>query len=411
MMSKLVQKSRQAAQGLLLGTWLVAATGIAGALVASTAHAQGQQVSKAVFDKYDPAREAAGKKDYATSLRLAKEGLAVAKTSYEKLVCLKIVLVSAYGLKNYPEEVDAIEQMLTFDTLPPKEKQDYQRTLGQLYAQLGKLDKAMFVMKEYIRATGGTPQDHDFLSKLYGTRDCPNSLAELDKALAGGKQPDEEQLKLQARCYFQSKSPDKQLAVAEELLRRFPKKEYYSQILGIYQEKKIDDMAMMALLRFGFDRDYLDTDTDFIKLADLALDVGTTAEAERVLEKGIARKVVKNADKAARLLVQAKTRAAEDKKTIGQLDAEARAGKNGESDVKVGERYLGVGEYDKAVEAIQRGLQPDRAARVKRPDAANMVLGIAALKAKHKDVADKAFTAAKADPRMAGVAKLWLGAT
>ena len=409
-MRTLLQKSRPAARGLLLGTWLVAAFVLAGALAAPSAHAQGQQVSKEVFDKYDPAREAAGRKDYGTALKLAKEGLAVAKTSYEKLVCLKIVLVAAYGLRNYPEEVEAIEQMLTFDTLSPKEKQDYQRTLGQLYAQLGKLDKAIFVTKEYIRASGGSPQDHDFLSKLYGSRDCPNSLAELDKALAGGKQPEEEQLKLQASCYFKAKAVDKQLAVAEELLRRFPKKEYYSQVLGIYQGEKIDDMAMMALLRFGFDHDFLDKDTDFIRLADLALDVGTTAEAERVLEKGIAKRVVKNTDKAARLLVQAKTRAAEDKKTIAQLDAEARAGKNGESDFKVGERYFGLGEYDKAVEAIQRGLQPDRAARIKRPDAANMVLGIAALKAKHKDIAEKAFTAAKADPRMAGVAKIWLGA-
>ena len=56
-------------------------------------------------------------------------------------------------------------------------------------------------------------------------------------------------------------------------------------------------------------------------------------------------------------------------------------------------------------------MQPERAARIKRPDDANMVLGIALLKLKKNADATKAFTAAKADPRMAGVAKIWLNAT
>ena len=131
-----------------------------------------------------------------------------------------------------------------------------------------------------------------------------------------------------------------------------------------------------------------------------------------ILEKGFAKKLLKSGDKkATALLEQAKTRAAEDKKTIEQLDAEARAGKNGESDVKVGYRYFSVGQYDKAVESIQRGLQADRAARLKRPDDANMVLGIALVRLKKNADAAKAFTAAKADPRMAAAAKVWLNAT
>ena len=67
-------------------------------------------------------------------------------------------------------------------------------------------------------------------------------------------------------------------------------------------------------------------------------------------------------------------------------------------------------QYDKAVEALSRGLSADRVARVKRPDDANMVLGMAYTQLKKTAEAAKAFNAAKADPRMAVAAKLWLGA-
>jgi hypothetical protein len=400
----------------LLGAWLLGAVAVAGLAVAPAAHSQAQQVSKAVFEKYDPARTAYQKKDYATAVRLGKEALAAAKTPFEKQACLTIVFGAAAAAQYFGEAVDAGEQLLAVEGLPAQTRLGVQRTLATLYPRVNKMDKAIAITKDYMKVSGATTADWDLLAQLYSAqKDCGNLMPALDKALAGGKTPDEKQLAMQSNCYYKAHDTEKRISVNEELLRRFPKKDYYNQLLVIYQtDKKLEDLALLALLRFGYERDYLETEADYVKLADLALDVGTTAEALRVLEKGIARKLVKTgkgSEKNARLLDQAKARAAEDKKTITQLDAESRAGKNGESDVKVGYRYYSMGEFDKAVEAIQRGLQPDRAARLKRPDDANMVLGLALLKLKKKAEADKAFAAAKADPRMAAAAKLWLNAT
>jgi Tfp pilus assembly protein PilF len=109
-------------------------------------------------------------------------------------------------------------------------------------------------------------------------------------------------------------------------------------------------------------------------------------------------------------MAAAKQQTAEDKKLIAQLDKEARAGKNGEADVKVGLAYLSLGEYDKAAEAIERGLSAERAAKVKRVDDAQMMLGIAYKKVGKTEQATKAFTAAKGDPRMEKAAAVWLQA-
>ena len=66
------------------------------------------------------------------------------------------------------------------------------------------------------------------------------------------------------------------------------------------------------------------------------------------------------------------------------------------------------GDYDKAIEAIERGLTDERIAKVKRLDDAYMTLGIAYLHVGKKDKAIEAFTKAKAFPRMANAANLWL---
>jgi len=408
-MSTLVSSAPRTLPGLLGAAVLSVAVTLA---LASTAQAAGTEVSQAVFDKYNPAGEAYKQHNYAKALGLAKEALAASKSSFEKTISLKMIVGAAVGAQNYPEAISAIEQLISTEGVSGAEKLQFHKTLSQLYGSMLKYDKAIAEMKEYMKgAGGGAPADWDALARLYGvTKDCPNAVQALDKAL-GGKPGNEDQLKLQLRCYFQMKDNDKRQVAAEELLHRFPKLDAYQQVLAIYQEKKIDDLAMLEMLRFGFDRDFLKDESDYVKLASLALDGGGAAEAQRVLEKGIAKKAVKAADKAARLLNEAKDTAVKDKATIGQADAEAKAGKNGDSDVKLGMRYYSMGTFDKAAESLARGLSADRVARVKRPDDANMVLGMSLLKLKKKADAEKAFNAAKTDARMASVAKVWLSAT
>jgi len=182
-------------------------------------------------------------------------------------------------------------------------------------------------------------------------------------------------------------------------------------VLADLLPKKPDELAMLGVLRYGYEHDFLADEGDYTHLADSALSEGTTAEAQHVLEKAFAKKVIgaKSKDKAEALLKQAKDRAADDAKSLPQLDAESKAGKNGETDVKLGLRYFSMGQYDKAVEALTRGLSADHVAKVRRPDEANLVLGISYTKLHKKAEADKAFAAAKADPRMAVAAKMWAG--
>lgn len=371
--------------------------------------ARAEQTSAEFAEKYGAGVSAFKAHDMGKAYAAAKEAKAVAKTAFEKNAAANLMVNVAGASGKFADQAEALEQLVASDATPAASKGQLHKALAGAYAQTGKLDKALGEMKEAMR-NGGSASDYDMLATLYfGSRDCKNGLEALDKALGGGKEASEQQLKAKDSCYFQMKDP-RLLAVAEELLHRFPKKDWYNQVLSINQEKKIDDMAILEMLRYGFEHDYLDNESDYLKLADRALDVGTTAEAQRVLERGISKKVIKKLDKADGLLKQAKDRAAEDAKTVTQLDAEAHAGKNGDTDYRLGLRYFSMKQYDKAADALQRALSAERVARVKRPDDANMVLGMALLQVKKKADAEKAFTAAKGDARMAPAAKMWLGA-
>ena len=401
--------------GRLLTAMACAALLTAGALLPRVAMAQKkeQEVSAKLFEKLGPAQEALKKRDYATALALSKEALQVAKSGHERELSLRMVYNAASGAQNFQEVANAIEQLSQLESVSAAEKLGFKRTLGQIYEQLRQYDRAISNTKEYIKGSGGSAKDWELVYRVYAVQNnCPESLAALDKAL-GGKAADENQLKWQQGCYYKSKDTAKRLPVLEELVRRFPKKDYFASLLTVYElEQKLDERTLLNVLRWGFERDVLSRDVDYTEYAEFALNAGASFEAQRALDRGTAKGVLKKGDpssKVARLIDSTKRIAAEDKVKIVQLDKEARAGKNGESDVVLGAQYYGLGEYAKAAEALQRGLQADRVAKIKRVDDANMLLGIVQWRLKKRADADKAFALAKADPRMAKAASLWAG--
>lgn len=408
-MTKLVQSARSAYVGALLAFGLCVA-GVGALVLPAVARADGKEVSKEVFEKLGPAQEALKKGDNGTALRLAKDAQNVAKTAYEREISIKVQIAAAYGARDYPAAIAAMDALIASGGLGAAEKADFRRRQAQLYEQTRQYDKAIAATQEAMKVSA-TQKDYELLFRIYGARgDCANSLQVLDKLL-GGRPADEKQLKWRNACYYKAKDP-KRVTVVEELVRRFPKKEYFTDLTGLYREAKLDSRAMLNVYRWGYEKDLLERDVDYVAYADEALNAGGENEALQALEKAVAKKLLSTTDpnnRSVRLLNSTKTMAADEKAKIAQLDKEARAGRNGESDASVAIAFYGLGEYAKAAEAAQRALQPDRVGRVKRPDDVNMLLGIALTKLKKTAEAAKAFEAAKADPRMAKAASLWLG--
>jgi Tetratricopeptide repeat len=396
------------------GLSLLLLAGVAG-LTATSAGAEEKkpQLSSDVVAKLKPAQDALLKGDYDAGLALARDGLAIAKKPYDRETALRMILSALGNKKDFPNYAVALEQLNEIETVPAEDKKKSYKTLAQIYGQTAVYDKAAMYATKWAE-TGGGAEAYDLLSTIYLIqKDCKNGVAALEKAVEG-REPTEQNLKQENYCYYQLGEKAKRQVVMETLFAKYPKHDYFSDLMLIYQEQNIETRARFNLYRYAFERDFLTRESEFVEFADDAINVGAPAEALKVLESGISKgavKLVAATDRNSKMLALAKAQTAEDRKIIGQLDKEARAGKNGEADVKVGVAYLGLGEYDKAVEAVERGLSADRIGKVKRVDDARMTLGIAYVKLGKKAEAAKAFTAAKEDPAMAKAATVWLQAT
>jgi hypothetical protein len=145
----------------------------------------------------------------------------------------------------------------------------------------------------------------------------------------------------------------------------------------------------------------------FKEMAQIALDQGLPAEAQSVIEQGMATKVFtekRQLDLMMRLLKKAQAEVVTDKAALPAREAAARAAPTGDSLVKLGASYLSYGENDKAIDAINRGVAKGK---LTQPDEAGMLLGISYLRNQNKPEAAKAFDTVKQDPTMARIAKLW----
>jgi tetratricopeptide (TPR) repeat protein len=369
-----------------------------------------ETLTEAVAKQLKPSQDAIQKGDFDTALTLAKAGLAASVKPYDKETSLRMITYAAAKKQDYATYAEYTEQLLdAVPTMSDDEKARDYKALAQINAQNKVYDKALAWAAKWAEATKASDA-YALSSQIYLIQgDYANAAPLIEKSIAG-RDATEQELRQLNVVYYKVGDKAKRQATLETLVQKFLKREYMIDLMAVY-EGDAEPRAMLSLYRLAYEHDFLTKESEFVNYADGALDAGAPAEALNVLEAGIKKdavKLVAPTDRNSKMLAQAKQQTAEDKKLLPQLDKEARAGKNGEADVKVGLAYLGFGQYDQAIEAIERGLSADRIGKVKRVDDAQMTLGIAYLKAGKTDKAIAAFEAAKADPRMKRTANLWL---
>jgi tetratricopeptide (TPR) repeat protein len=244
---------------------------------------------------------------------------------------------------------------------------------------------------------------------------CQNLGKAIDAAKGKGEKPKEMWYQLRDRCYIELKDDAARLANLEALVTEYPNKEYYSRIVAIYQAQSNDDrMVMLNAYRVAVadPQGGLATVGAYLNYADTALVAGSPGEAARALERGMKEGIVPSAGTNQQALSQAKAAIASDKKSLPGEAASAAKNPKGEVDVKVGLGFYSTGEYDKAVEAIKRGIAKGGVTRL---DDANLLLGASLLELGKADEARAAFEAAKAaapaGSHLGRIADLWLART
>ena len=365
-----------------------------------------QKLLKASQDAFD-------KQDFVTSLSVAREALAAASTDDDKRFAMRFVYRCAVSQKDWPAAIAGLKDYLASGLAEDDETLRYTRVLTQLHLQIKDFPGALEWYQKYLpmAAAAATIDDYDTAASVALNQKQPLVAAELlqtFRAQRGDGALTERLLLLMNTAYYRAEKPADRRWVMVQLVTRFPKADYMHDYLNLLLDGSTDERTYTNGFRFAYSQNLLKKGSQYTDLAEKLLNQGSPSEALEVLDAGVAAGLLKPSDTLKSLTDLAKPAAAEDRKATPALDKEARAKQNGEMDVKLGLAYIGQKQFDKAVEAISRGLQPGRVAKVKRVDESQLLLGYAYYKLARLEEARAAFTEAAKDPRAAELVKLWL---
>lgn len=233
------------------------------------------------------------------------------------------------------------------------------------------------------------------------------ALADVQAAEKAGQAPPEDRLQLLANIASKGGDRGAYVAALERLVAYYPKREYWIDLLRRIESKPgFSNRLTLDVLRLRLATKTLESANDFSEMTQLALQQGQAAEAKKIIDEGFASGALgkgAEAERQKRLLALATQRATDAARDLPIAQSEAGADPN--AMVRIGLAYTGLGQFDKGIALIQKGLATSG---LKQPDDARLHLGIAYLRAGNKAKAAEAFRSVKGTDGAADLARLWL---
>jgi hypothetical protein len=238
-----------------------------------------------------------------------------------------------------------------------------------------------------------------------------DAQAAVEAAEKAGRRPDEADLLRLADALRRTGNTAGQTAVLEKLITHYPKREYWQIVLGRVQAKPgFSQRLAVDVLRLKRQTKTLDSADEYVEMTQLLLQDGQAAEARAVVDEGFGAGLLgkgEQAERQQRLRALATQRATSAAADLASAEQGLADDKSGDTLVRIGMGYSGLGQHDKAVALIQQGIKKGG---LRLPQQAQLHLGIALARAGQKDRAAQAFRAVGGTDGAAELARLWLRA-
>ena len=290
----------------------------------------------------------------------------------------------------------------------------YAEQLAGAYAQQRNNAKASDWINKAVQAgnnSAGVKQMQSYLQGASGdysaiARDAAAAVAAAEHA---GRHPDEGELLRLADAQQRTGNMAGYGSTLEKLLLNYPKKDYWNAYLSRLPRKVgFADRFALDVLRLRLASGTLSKPEDFMEFAQLSLQQGLPSEAKRVAEQGFKTGVLGTGAEAGRhqrLRDLAIKEEGEAKAKLASMAAEAEGFKEGDGLVKVGMSYVSLGDVDKGIELISKGIAKGN---LKRPEDAKLRLGLAQLQSgKARATAVQTLRSVKGSDGAADIARLW----
>ncbi len=393
---------------------LAVAVATGGASFTSIAAAAAPAMSAAVATPLDAANKAikANKLDDALA-KLREAGAVSGKTPSETHVMNQLLSFVLLKQNKFADALPVLEQMLASGQATSAEKSTINKQLLGIYSAQKNYPKMLELGQGLISAGAADNATFGAVATAYEKTGKLGDAVKfvknrIDSATSAGKKPPENELLLLLDYQRRLKDEKGAAETFEKLVSYYQKADYWENILQpVLKAPGNSDAVTLNVYRLMRSTGALKRATDLTEMAQLATETGASGEALEVLQKAISSNAFSEArdkDRNARLLESIKKKVAADQAGLAKADADAKAGKSGDADVAVGRTYYGLAQYDKATEALKRGIAKGG---LTTPEEAQTLLGISLLRQKKGGEAVAAFKAVKGDPKYVNMASYW----
>jgi tetratricopeptide (TPR) repeat protein len=372
---------------------------------------QAQAVSKEVYDKIAKAQEQVDAKDYQGALRALNNLYNPDKlTEYEQANVLNYIGFIYYNMEDIPNAIRTYERMIAIPSLEPQMGKQTTYTLAQLYTMEEQYQKALDTLdKWFILETNPAPDPFILKAQnLYQLSRYKDMIEPIENAMrvarARDKPVKEDWYVLLNFAYFQDENYTMVRDIQKILLESWPKKRYWFSLAGAYTELA-EDNNLIAAYGSAHDQGMLEKESELVTMAQLYMQAEVPFKAANLLETEMGTGRVPKSAKNYRLLSQAWMLAQEDERAVPALKEAARLSDDGELDVRLGNTYLNLGNYDECITAVRAGL---RKGGLKSPDNAQISLGMCLYNKRQYNDAIQAFRAASKTPRSRKISQQWV---
>ncbi|GAB5453169.1 MAG: hypothetical protein Hals2KO_34970 [Halioglobus sp.] len=367
-----------------------------------------------VYEKLAEAQAAAEAKDLNTASKILKgmidSGGKNALNSYELANVYNLQAFIAYSKEDYAGALRAYQNVIKQPDIPLAMEINTRFTVAQLYFVQEQWQRGIDALLQWFEMTE-SPNANAYVllaQGYYQVKDYDKALANVERAIGmfkeKGKVPKEQWFNLARFLYFEKNDTNKTVSTLEELLKYYPKKQYWVQLSHMYGEQK-KDWQQLSAMETAYIQDMLDKGSELTTMAYLYLNAEVPYKAAKVMDQGLKAEAIEGKSKNWELAGNAWRQAQEIDKAIPAMEKAAAKSDKGELYARLGNIYLDGDQYQKAVTALNKGL---KRGGVKRPDTAQLVLGMAYFNLKKYDQARRAFTAAGRDERSAKYAQQWI---
>jgi tetratricopeptide (TPR) repeat protein len=204
--------------------------------------------------------------------------------------------------------------------------------------------------------------------------------------------------------YYDKGDMKKVSSVLNELLRRWPRKEYWTQASGIYGELQNDKRQLVAM-DVAYTAGMLNREQELLNMAYLYLGADTPYRAAKVLERGLKQKQIPETSRNYELLGNALRAAQEVERAIPAMARAAELSGEGEPWSRLANIYLDNDDFFNAAKAAQTALKKGK---LRRTDSTRVVLGMALFNLDKLSQARQQFVLAARDKRSEKMANDWI---